>query len=139
MRWLLRQFNYTRQLERRIHELELDVSAIESITGIQSEIIDEYREMETQLTKLTLDEAHELFSACVDYQRALMVVHAPDPVQYRIIPIMEKYGITIDRNTIADEVTPEELKTVVEHLNAEAGGSKPDRFPSWKEANANTD
>lgn len=124
MKWLLKRFNYTRQLERRVRELDQEGRTLDLIVDVQSEIIDEYREIETQFTKLTLDEAHELFSACVDYQRALGMAGAADPVQHRIIPIMEKYGITIDRNTLADDVGTEELKAIIEDLNEAAGGPK---------------
>lgn len=128
MRWLAQRFNYTRELEKRVRELKQENHAFEIIQRSQAEIIGEYQVLKTGLTKLTLDEAHELLSACVDYQRALIMVSAPDPVQHRIIPIIDKYGITIERNTLADEVTDEELKEIVEYLNAEAGGPKPEGY-----------
>lgn len=128
MKWLAKRFNYTRALEKRVRELSQEAHAFEIIQRSQAEIIGEYQVLETGLTKLTLDEAHELLSACIDYQRALIMVSAPDPVQHRIIPIMDKYGVTIERNTLADEVTDEELKEIVEYLNAEAGGPKPEGY-----------
>lgn len=122
MKWLLKRFNYTRELENAVREKERELQTLDKGIDLFKKIIDEYRVMETEFTKLTLEEAHELFSACVDYQRALTMLHSADPVQDRILPIMEKYNITIQRNTLADDVTPEELKAIVEDLNAMAGG-----------------
>lgn len=128
IQWFLKRFTYTRELEARVREQNQMFHAYEIIKRSQAEVISEYQILETGLTKLTLDEAHELLSACVDYQRALIMVSAPDPVQHRIIPIIEKYGITIERNTLADDVTDEELKEIVEYLNAEAGGPKSEGY-----------
>lgn len=117
MKWFLQRFKYVRELEDAYRENRRDIISLEQ-TGkwLRKEIEDRH----IKYTKLTLDEAHEVFSACVDYQRALRMVGVADPVEYRILPIMDKYDITIERNTIADEATDEELQDAIKFLNYES-------------------
>jgi hypothetical protein len=104
MKWFLKRFKYTRELEEAVREKDYELDAMDHGLSLYRRIIDDYREMETAFTNLTLADAHDLFAACVDYQNALKMLVAADPIQNRIIPIMDKYGIKIERNTLADDV-----------------------------------
>jgi ABC-type uncharacterized transport system ATPase subunit len=103
IKWIPQRFKYTRELEDGVCELNNAVRMLEVIQNGQNGIIGEYQEMQVKYNKLTLDEAETLFAAVVDYHTALKKV-AADPVQNRILPIMEKYGITVERNKAVDNL-----------------------------------
>lgn len=121
MRWLAKRFKYTRELEKRAREQSQEIHAHEVIENILREVIVDWEETETTFSKMTLSELEEIMSACVDYHRALRTLGAGDPVQHRILPIMEKYGIAIERNTAVDRVIDEFEERLKEKQSADNG------------------
>lgn len=122
MKWFAMRFKYTKELRESHREVVLENCHLIGTNEWQSEMLDEYRTKEVRYMKLTLDEAETLFGACVDYQRALKTLNAGDPVQARILPIMEKYNITIDRNTVVDGVIEEYRKFLEEKQSGNNDG-----------------
>lgn len=107
MKWFAKRFRYTRELQDRTREQDQEIHVYELIVKAQKELLEEYELLGTKYTKLTLNEAHELFSACVDYHRILKMLVVGDPVQERVLPLFDKYDIKVDRNAVVDQVIRE--------------------------------
>lgn len=101
MKWLLKRFKYVRDLEDHRRTYVRWYGELESEHKYATEAL--RKQLEIDHAKLTLDEAADLLSACVDYHEALKSLNAADPIQGRVLKIFEKYGIKIIRNTVADE------------------------------------
>lgn len=103
-KWIPQRFRYTRELENKALEQHQEIHIREIIERSQKEVIGEYQEMHVKYNKLTLDEAHTLFSCVVDYQRALKTLSAADPIEHRVVSIMDKYGIVMERNPVNESI-----------------------------------
>lgn len=107
MKWLAKRFRYTRELQKKVRELDNEVRILEVIKGGQQGIIKEWENIETQFSRMTLGELEIVMTGIVDYQRALKSLFAADPVQERVAPIFKKYNVTWERNTLVDTVIKE--------------------------------
>jgi len=101
MKWLLQRFKYVRDMEEHKRLYIRWYGDLESESNYLRDTLK--KQLEIDHAKLTLDEAADLLSACVDYHEALKSLNAADPIQHRVLKIFEKYGIKILRNTVADE------------------------------------
>lgn len=115
MKWILKRFRYVRDLEESRRELTLERAHHFGKIDMLNEMLDEYRAKQVRFSKLTLDEAETLFSSVVEYHRALRLLNVGDPVQHRILPIMGKYNITVERNTVVDKVIDEFEEFLSDH------------------------
>lgn len=99
--WLLKRFKYVRALEDHRRTYVRWYGMLEKQYEYLNEVYQ--KQLEIDHAKLTLDEAADVLSACVDYHEALQSLGAADPIQSRVLEIFEKYGIKVLRNEVADE------------------------------------
>lgn len=106
-KWLAKRFRYTRELQDTVRMNDKEIRAFELIKKSQASLIDELENAKNNFSKMTLSELEQILMACIRYQEILKRFSLADPVERKVLPILEKYGITWEKNTLVDTVLKE--------------------------------
>lgn len=121
-KWLARRFKYTRELAEAVRELKHEVEALYIGLEVLEKDTLALEQTQTTFSKMTLRELETVMAACVDYHKILNRLKVGDSVQPRILPIFEKYNVKIERNVVADDVSEEDFKEIMDYLNGKQNG-----------------